>query len=607
MPYQYYGRTIKLKLKVMKTLKQLHISVLFTMTFMLSVLLATAQGFRVESYQAAIHHIEAQSEGSLDSKTIMDYLHGNIPEVPPDMPEMVTEGFVITPLVAVVEYDSEVVEFSYTPERPTAEIISFEFTPEPDWLNTATPSISTDTFSFEVTSNNSLPDAKYTTFVATALVGGETNTFQAHIIQKPQSQPFINVSPENVIIEHIGGSQVFSVIIIDADGWDYSTTNGWINEVNGTKTESSIEFSFDQNNDLDARTGSITFTTTDPVNTASTTVTVFQHGKPAPFLTVDPLSLVAPPEGVSSEFHVITNVESWTYNVDDIDWITTVTPTATSFTLEIGTNNGSFRQATVEVISTASPTVKEDVYIRQYGVGQSYIIAEPTFITVPPSGATQTYTVNTNVTNWEVEIDTADDWIGVVTDTQTSDSVEIFIEGHTGDQPREGTIIFRKANDHSVADTVGVFQYTAAQPFLVASPKQKYSDPFGGDIEFLVFSNIEWDISSISDPGGMVTDTAVSDDMLTVTVGQNSEATARTAQITLAGGTLTETVSIYQAAPYILLNPREAVVACVTNTFEVGVLKYGITNIDIDSKPDWVNFEINTSSITLTIEANHLT
>lgn len=589
----------------MKTLKQLHISVLLTMTFMLSVLLATAQGFRVESYQAAIHHIEEQSDGSLDTKTIMEYLHGNIPEVPPDMPEMVTGGFVITPLVAVIEYNSQVVEFSYYPEKPATTSITFEFTPEPDWLNTE-PSIATSTFSFEITSNNNSPEANYTTFVATALVGGETNTFQAHIIQKPQPQPFINVSPENIIIEHIGGSQVFSVIIIDADGWDYSTTNGWINEVNGTKTESSIEFSFDQNNDFDARTGSIIFTTTGPDNSANMTVTVFQHGKPAPFLTVDPLSLVAPPEGVSSEFHVITNVDNWKVNIDDtIDWINTVTSTATSFTLDIGTNTNVFREAIIEVTDDDNPAVKEEVYIRQYGVGQSYIIAEPTFITVPPSGATQTYTVNTNVTNWEVEIDTADDWIGVVTHTQTLNSIQIIFAENSSDQTREGTIIFRKDDEHSVADTVGVFQYTAAQPFLVASPKLKYSDPFEGDVEFLVFSNIAWNISSISAPEGMVTDTAVSGDTLTVTVGQNTGALARTSQITLAGGTLTETVAIYQAAPYLLLNPREEVVACVTSTFEVDMIKFGISGVVNSAKPDWVEqVVIGAGQVTITVQQN---
>jgi hypothetical protein len=355
----------------------------------------------------------------------------------------------------------------------------------------------------------------------------------------------------------------------------------------------------------------------DPVNLSNATSSILDL-----FIVYPEVVLVSHDGNESAVFYYYMNPEPInTVLIFDFsntpDWVDTLSlvidTVANSFTINVFENTEPLaRLAPFKVIGLLEGTVDTcTAYILQAPAPQTFLFVTPDYLAMPPEGGTTPpFTITHHGLNdgWEVLID--DDWISIDSGSLSTNLISFIIESNQDNVARLGIIEIKALEYPEIKDEITIIQHATDLQYLIVSPKNIYVDPDGGDLEVLVFTNLEsWSTQILENPGGMIAGTTQSPggDSLTISVAQNPTANQRMARLVISGGEplLSDTIRIYQSAPYIILNPREKLLACTGSNFGVNVIRFGVNEIVFGGNPDWVSVDIiNNDSIHIAVEPN---
>ncbi len=322
-----------------------------------------------------------------------------------------------------------------------------------------------------------------------------------------------------------------------------------------------------------------------------------------------------------AQFDVITEVQitSATFSITipaAATWVNTpvINYVTRKITIPVDSNNGfTARQTPFEAVLILGPvtnTLSFTAYIVQEPAPQPVLIVSPEFMAMPKEGGiTDPFSViYFNINNWVATIPAGTTWISIqnATHTGSPDEIAFALQPNTTSTSRQVDIQFSATNNPAVNSTVTILQQAGQGPYLYISPPENHIDPDAGTIEVMVFSNTTWNTEILSNPGNMITNITPNISSLEITVAANSSAETRTAGIKISGGNpaISDTITVYQSAAYILLNPKEKVLPDAGGTFEVGVTKYFVTGFNVVENQPWVSISVGTNSDTFTVSVD---
>lgn len=251
-------------------------------------------------------------------------------------------------------------------------------------------------------------------------------------------------------------------------------------------------------------------------------------------------------------------------------------------------------------------------FILQAPAPLPFIFVTPNYLAVPSESGTTPAFVVTHYgldEGWEAIID--DDWITVDSSSLSANSISFNIESNSGNIARLGNIELRASDNPEIKDEITIVQNASDLQYLIASPGSNYIDPWGGNVEVIVFTNLTtWNTVVLENPGGMIAEIIQNSgsDTLVLDVLQNISVNQRQASVLISGGdpVVTDTINIIQSAPYIILDPDGPIVSCDENNFYVHVIKYGIEEVVISESPDWVTVSnAGNDSLNVAVQANN--
>ncbi|MBE0637194.1 MAG: T9SS type A sorting domain-containing protein [Bacteroidales bacterium] len=327
----------------------------------------------------------------------------------------------------------------------------------------------------------------------------------------------------------------------------------------------------------------------------------------------------------SAQFDIITEgqITSATFSI-------TIPPAATwvnapvinystkKVTIAVDANNEfTARQTPIDAVLILGPvtnTLSFTAYIIQEPAPQPVLLVSPEFMPIPQEGGiTDPFSViYFNINDWVATIPAGITWVSIKNQTHTGspDLITFELQPNTTAMSRQVDIQLSATNNPAVNSTVTILQQAGQGPYLYVSPTENFIDPDAGTIEVMVFSNTTWNTEIINNPGTMISITSLPGiSPLIVNVTQNSTPTAREAKIKVSGGSpvISDTITIYQSAAYILLNPKEKVLPDPGGTFEFEVTKYFVNSFNVVDNQPWVSISAgtNSDSFTVVVDANN--
>ena len=260
-------------------------------------------------------------------------------------------------------------------------------------------------------------------------------------------------------------------------------------------------------------------------------------------------------------FEIFSNV-NWEVSVtSEGEWVKIVTPTTKQgqgdgiVTLSAQENTSTKqRAATISVWNRDIPSMKESFEIRQEGFAP-YLTVSKTDLRYNDKSYEQSFDVSSNV-NWTASIEYKDGsgWLtvtpgkkeGIAGDDVTE--VKVTPLANSGASPREATITITGG---SLTQTVKVYQ--SGSGYLTVSTTSLRYNPEAGTQKFSVRSNVNWNITIDGGNGWLevtpMSKTVTGNDVTEITVATTDNTgnpNPREATITITGGSLTQTVKVYQ-------------------------------------------------------------
>jgi len=324
-----------------------------------------------------------------------------------------------------------------------------------------------------------------------------------------------------------------------------------------------------------------------------------------------------------AQFDVITEgqITSATFSITippAATWVNTpvINYTTRKVTIAMDANNEyTARQTPIDAVLILGPvtnTLSFTAYIVQEPAPQPVLIISPEFRVMPQEGGiTDPFSViYFNINNWVATIPAGTTWVSIQNETHTGspDEITFALQPNTTTMSRQVDIQFSATNNPAVNSTITILQQAGQGPYLYISPTENFIDPDASTIEVMVFSNTTWNTEILDNPGNMITNISSNISSLEITVAANSSAETRTAKIKVSDGSpvISDTITIYQSAAYILLNPREKVLPDAGGTFEVDVTKYFVSNFNVVDNQTWVGISgITSDSFTVTVDENN--
>lgn len=335
---------------------------------------------------------------------------------------------------------------------------------------------------------------------------------------------------------------------------------------------SNLVFEVKENDDTDKREAKITITSGE----FSEVVTIYQEGaEPSIILTENEFAVSSSAETIAVE--VKSNVDVTMELPTDADWITENTTRAFStntYYFDIEQNDG-YDNRTAQIKFTNKATgIYEYVTVTQ--MQRDAIVVAKDSYTVDSEGDEIVIEVGHNI---DFDIEIADDWITrKETRAFKTDKLTFVIAANKGYDNRESTIKFT-SKDRGITQTVKVYQ--AQENALIVSKKDIVVSDEGGDVEFVIQTNVEFTVSK-PDVSWLreVTTRGLTSHTLRYEVDPNTSYDSREAKIVVTNrkDNTTETITITQAQ-------KDAIVLAKSE-YELGTeggeLDFDIqTNVDI--------------------------
>jgi hypothetical protein len=291
-------------------------------------------------------------------------------------------------------------------------------------------------------------------------------------------------------------------------------------------------------------------------------VNIIEKSTAAAYINVETTLSVA----AAGETKTVTVDASVTWTVDvtegneDGEWLTATKVNETSFTVTATPNTDEIERT--GEITVAGGSVTETITVTQaVAVAADPYINVETTLSVVAAGETKTVTVDANV-DWEVS--TTDSWITATKVDETSFTVTASANT-AGVRTGEITVA-----GGSVTETITVTQAAAAAADPYINVEITLSVAAAGETKpVTVDANVEWTVG-VTDGDGWLTATKVDETSFTVTASANTGG-VRTGEITVAGGSVTETITVTQAAAAVTPPPTPPTPPAPSVVYPTGV------------------------------------
>lgn len=247
--------------------------------------------------------------------------------------------------------------------------------------------------------------------------------------------------------------------------------------------------------------------------------------------------------GGIAAFSIKSNVE-WTISNTD-SWITELKPTAGKddwwVTAVFGPNTELQERSSTFTVTGGGLT--KTVVIKEKGADESLKI-EYTRMSVPAEGGTAVFEVKSNL-DWKVT--NTDSWITAITPAESKGdgAVAVTFAPNTELQARGSTFT---VTGGELTKTVAIWQ-SGVEESLAVEYTPVDIPAAGGTATFGIKANVDWTVSSMN---AWVTkiepESGTGDAVVMVTIDVNNTVDARTAIVTVKGGSLTESIDISQLA-----------------------------------------------------------
>ena len=392
------------------------------------------------------------------------------------------------------------------------------------------------------------------------------------------------------------------VSVFSNSSWMASSSDSWVTMFPDTGYgNGSVSLMVEPNTSTDARSATVTFTSTWGSPAATAKVAIFQRGMVTANLSLSTLSWPVSSSGGSTQVSVSSN-QSWSVS-GSATWLGVSSMSGTgdkTLTLTASPNPTASTRWVNLVFTTTSGDTKASMTlgVNQAGAPQALSLSQATWI-APVAGGPKPIAVSSN-TSWSV-------WVGAtwVTPSSTSgsgnDTLTLNASPNTDSLPRYTTVQVRTSMSPMVIQTVMVYQSGTADPKL--SILQSTWDPSsdGGSIWMSVSSTVVWTVASDSTWVSLSADVGSGSGGVTLKADPNPAASSRSATVTFTtsssvGVPVTKTVQVTQAAGS---SPAVVPSLSVSKTVLPFTAVAGSLPVDVSSNTSWTVVASNSSWVTV--------
>jgi hypothetical protein len=397
------------------------------------------------------------------------------------------------------------------------------------------------------------------------------------VLQYAANDSYLLAAPRQQKVGSTGSDAVeFVINAINTGGWniDEGMLPNWIQKQQATDTLLTLKVL--ANSDSITRQAQIKiFGNNNPLVYDS--VMVYQYSALDTFLLASPREQLVSAAGDDSlTFDVIAvNVSLWEVDANALSsWITPLVFGYDSLTVEIAPNSTNLsRQALVYLRKADNSAIYDSVFIFQYALPDTFLIAAPREQRIGFSGAASVdFTITRrNVSNWQVDLATTPDWLTVT--VFGGDDLQFSVDANAVNQTRAAFVRIFATGHPLIDDTVRLYQYSALDTFLLAAPREQVVPFTGSDsINFVVqaVNTGSWQADAATIPAWIQQD-VLNDTLISFDVSPNVNDTTRQATIWLldpGNPAVKDSIQVFQrAAPVatLLAAPREIVVVHTGN------------------------------------------
>lgn len=438
------------------------------------------------------------------------------------------------------------------------------------------------------------------------------------IYQYSALDTFLLASPREQLVSHNGeNGLIFTVMPVNVPSWsiDASSLPAWIT---GIAEPTQLTLEIEPNITLETRQALIRIAA-DNNPSVKDSVYVFQYSALDTFLIAAPREQLVNRTGQEIVFQVTSaNLSSWQFDSSTVPgWITITESGNELFGMQVSANTTlQTRQATIRIFSGQHPNIEDYITVYQYAGPDEFLIAAPRERRVVHFGEemVEFSVIRVNVPAWEfTNTSPYEDWIGF---SNIGDSIiRLNVTANTTLLSRQAEVIIQAVGNSTVRDTVSVYQYSALDEYLLASPREhqvQYNDTIVHFAVTTVNLTENW-LAEFIDGDEWITVLNSGSDLLSLQIAANPVYVTRTGSIRLYlqnDPGVADTVSVYQFAsptPSLLASPREQNVAHTGNTnlsFEVTRVNVEMWQADAGTN-DWISIVISGSDVlTLNISEN---
>lgn len=468
------------------------------------------------------------------------------------------------------------------------------------WIRESlTKSMSTNTFVFAVDRNESY-DNRYAEITFT----NRENQLSEKIFVTQAQKDAIVIACQRYELDYHGGE--LNIEVGHNVEFDYRTDVDWISEITTKSfTTEGIRFKVEMNESDSPREGIIRFTSADGVIVQDVKVCQGQ----ADMIIISDLEKNVSDRGETFSIEIKSNI-GYSYRIEQSgNWlhdITTKALTSRTLTFKADPNNNYDPREACIVVTSDDGEFTGTVKVTQ--MQKDAIVVANSRYDIGSEGGSISVKVGSNV-DYTTEIDGS--WIHeTTTKAFIEKTLRFTVDEYTGDDPREGRIIFRSA-DGKLSQTVKVIQDKLGK--LIVGETLKNVASTGGTVSFEVKSNTEysWTITA----GGSWLHDATTKGMTSKTLSFRADANtnydSRTATIVVrtADGKLSETVTVTQFQKDAILAEHDS----YTINNEGGDIKIAVNSnvsyaASVTEGEDWLTIvqtkSMTSSTVTVKVSAN---
>ncbi len=551
--------------------------------------------FTSDLYRESIQDIVEGSEGRHDRESVLGILTNQYIK-PSQLSLVLVEDTVwMWPEINVVDFDETTVEFDFdfiTSAPDTT--FDLNFSANTGWIEEGTVDIDTETkkINFEIEENFSFePRQTEVELIMTSVT--PTVSYTANLLQKPQPQQFIMVSPKYQAMAPEGGTtDPFTVTHFNIDEWEavIDAQDTWLNV--DDQALNTITFSVENNSTNLSREATVIIQETGNPG-VSDELTIFQYVDTSAYIIVSPANNFIGSGATAVTVSVVSNTD-WQliYDSNPDGMLTDSTVTVDEVVFNVAENTASSRTAIITVKGITYPEVSAEIQITQAAQSPAYLYVSPENSYVGSEADAVLLNIDASV-NWDYEIiDNPGNMMSYSNSTTNSITFNISDNNQSVSRTAIGRI---KASDGSMlADTFNIIQLAS---YILLNPESKLLPCEEASFSINV-TRYNVDDISISRQGNFSLAYIINNDSVFVDVEANPYSSARIDTIVVCSSTnsiICDTVLVFQYAcsqSYLFINPGVRPVLYQGGPTEpFTILSSNVTEweVRIDPPQNWIN------------------